>query len=518
MSRRTPYAWLRSWTVDDLKALVWHYALTAPNGHPTRFVDPRQMKKKALAAHITTQLPDAAEPTAADRAAMKTAFSNVTESAMLALAALVISSQQTGIVAPLSPASPNASSDDDAKQVQEGDGSALPLSVSSPLAVSDPPPSVASGAQVSLPSSARPIKRRREEDTSIITLVTCPARCGKKVNSEDESSITFCPGCGKPWRETPPANSSATSSASTNVAAPKVWGGAATWNPPSMAQAIPETPLRTLALAPVQESLVKRAREGQSFISLYDCMQSHAVQGASTTNVDLDRTFVMQFNDGGTVTRATDAVARAAQSAAERKRTINSFADIMEIFIHTLIAVIYVDRPDICVQLYALLIQAADISREYDNWKLALNYIEFQCLQHFRKAGQPPIHVLAIATDYNMGRFSQEALDAARNRLTTTTTPSASGRKSSVPGSCRDWNYGAGCARSQCRYSHLCSLCASPSHPALECTQYASRSSPVPPSQPNSGRGGRGARGRGGRQPSTRAAGSPLPGAIAAAP
>jgi hypothetical protein len=495
--------------------MVWHYALTAPNGHAARFVDPRPMKKKALTTHLNTTLLDATEPTAAERTAMKAVFNAVTDQAMLALAAQVIAAQQSAVTAPPSPTGSNA--DDDDVKGQGGEGGAPPLSTvttppSAPGTASLAP--VAPGLPVSTTTSAttstRSTKRRREEDASTVILVTCPSRCGKKVNSEDESLITFCPGCGKPWKELPPTTS-ASSSASTGPAPPRVWGGAATWNPPSMAQAIPDTPLRTLALAPWSEALTKRAREGQCFMSLHDCMQSHAVHGASTASFDLDRTFVMQIHDGGTVTRASDAATRAAQTAVERKRTISSFADIMEVFIHTLIGIIYIDRPDICVQLFALLIQAADVARSYDNWRLAFHYIEYQRLQHYKKAGPPPIHILAIATPFDMGRFSQEALDAAKNQLSTNPASSISGRKPPTANTCHDWNYRGSCMRNPCRFAHVCSTCASSSHTAGECMQPAPPGANFSlPARPNPGRGGRGGRGRGGRQPAGAASSSSL--------
>ena len=341
-----------------------------------------------------------------------------------------------------------------------------------------------------------------------ITLVTCPARCGKKVNSEDEPLVTFCPGCGKPWKTT--GDSAASSSASPPSAAIKVWGGVATYVPPSLGQVIPDVPLRTLALAPLQETLIKKAREGQTFISLQECMQPHAVQGTSTRNSDMDRTIVMQVDAIGHLVIAPTAVAHASQSTNERKRPIHSFADILEAFVHTLIGIFYIDRPDICAQLWALLIQAADIARAF-GLETALSYIEYQRLQHYRKAGQAPVHVLSISTDFDMGRFSQEALDAAKNQsLAQQLSLAASASLSAVAGrkpsshsgnTCRDWNRG-GCARSPCKYSHACSVCSSPGHMATDCTQPGAP--PVTPSgapsQPTAGRGGRGGRGRGGRQ------------------
>ena len=107
------------------------------------------------------------------------------------------------------------------------------------------------------------------------------------------------------------------------------------------------SPNRTLALQPLSKALVKRAREGQSFISLHDCLHSNAGTGSSFTQFELERTLVMQVSDSGAITTASGAAARAAQTAIERKRRIDSFADITEVFLFNLVGAIYFDRPDI---------------------------------------------------------------------------------------------------------------------------------------------------------------------------
>ena len=82
MSRGAPHSWLRTWNVDEIKALVWNHA----HRHVAHFVDPRRLKKKELYAYISTHLADIAEPTEAQWLAMEAAFQAVTDRSMLNLA------------------------------------------------------------------------------------------------------------------------------------------------------------------------------------------------------------------------------------------------------------------------------------------------------------------------------------------------------------------------------------------------------------------------------------------------
>jgi hypothetical protein len=117
-------------------------------------------------------------------------------------------------------------------------------------------------------------------------------------------------------------------------------------------------------------------------------------------------------------------------------------------------------------------------------------------LQHYKKGGPIPTHVLSMDSSFDMGRFSQEALDAAKNQLATPPILLQGAQSTKArAGSCRDWNRGL-CARNPCKFTHTCSSCSSASHTMTDCPQPGPPSSNLsPPPQP--GRGGRGGRGRG---------------------
>jgi hypothetical protein len=184
-----------------------------------------------------------------------------------------------------------------------------------------------------------------------------------------------------------------------------------------------------------------------------------------------------------------------ARTLAQRKRTIASFDHIAEVFLHSLILLIYHDRPDICEQLIGLLSIAGEINRQY-GWEVALNYAEVIRHKHFHSSS-PRTHVLSITTSFSMATWDTLVLQncVLNHRMSgprqTATTAQSSGRRDNTTvrsGTCRNWNRGFACTSEPCLWTHACSKCASPAHAATSCTQpQPASSSSGPPA--STGRG-----------------------------
>jgi hypothetical protein len=246
-------------------------------------------------------------------------------------------------------------------------------------------------------------------------------------------------------------------------------------------------------LAQLPDSVIKKAREGTQHYTLSDLLHSRSPDMTSSSALADEQTLVLKPAADGTLTTLSGADVTLARTQSSRKRNIAGMSEITEVFLFTLIAVVYADRPDICEQLLMLLALAHDIDRVY-GWRVALTYIEGVRRSFYSlcvtSSNSAPKHVTEIVVTWSMATLRQPLLDAAiaSSRATTrqqqgsgtgrvdqSATSRRAGKASSSPtpsGTCNDWNRG-NCRRTECRFLHECSSCSSSDHPAAECTPAA---------------------------------------------
>jgi hypothetical protein len=232
-------------------------------------------------------------------------------------------------------------------------------------------------------------------------------------------------------------------------------------------------PLRATQLASLPESVIKKAREGQQHYSIADLLCPLAHDGTFSSALIDEHSLVILADSSGAITAKSGSAASEARSLGTRKRTVSSLDHIIEVFIFTLIPIIYEGRPDIGEQLYRLLSAAVDIARAHD-WKLALQYVNLVRYNYWMDPGVHSKHVLHIESRYDLGAYEPATFLIAqtatpRSSSSPSTGGNASQRQTSggKPPVCLDWNR-EGCTRTTCRFAHRCSTCNG-NHPLTRC-------------------------------------------------
>ena len=322
--------------------------------------------------------------------------------------------------------------------------------------------------------------------TVLAHCISCSA-----VNDMTIRAPSFCFACGHPWgvppngarqRRLDTATGSETSTASAPT--PTTWAGATAFRPKPTSSLVPAPHSRAPGLAPLDEKIIKHAREGQQHYNLTDLLQLRAEDRSAMSSAALSESAIQLDPIEGKLIAAVEAAATSARSAAARRRTISSFTDIAEAITFSLIGTIYVDRPDIGEQLLALLIIAQDLTRAW-GWTLALDYVERVRVKFYESEGGPRgRHCLLIDSHYDMGKSDIEIL--LHIQMNHQLPP---GRENSDPNRggavaagikqreksgaiCKGWNAGT-CSRkaADCKYLHRCSTCNAADHPAARCTK-----------------------------------------------
>ena len=353
-------------------------------------------------------------------------------------------------------------------------------------------------------TTAHTTSRRIKHKAPPQHMVTIMAHCIKCTFLYDITAETpeYCSKCGNQWgvppTATPPTTGTAgtptTSTTEPNAAAPAptTWAGASQFRAPALTS-IPHR--RAPGLAPLDEKIIRHAREGKQHYTLADLLPLRAEDRTTTSSVALSETAILFDPQAGLFSSAMGSAATSAKTAATRRRTIAGFTEVSEAMLYSLIGVIYVDRPDICWQLYHLWLLGLDLARAR-GWQFALDYIEAVRAKFYDSAGGPKgRHYLLIDSSYDMGvRDADVLLDirmdlhgstgkenvsrTVSNRVDTTRADP--GRADSVDGKqrqaksaevCRGFNNGT-CSRkpAECRFQHRCSVCSSNAHAALNCT------------------------------------------------
>jgi hypothetical protein len=476
-------AWLTLLKPAQLKAICWHYAALA-TGTPAqlaRRIDPRRWVKADLQAHILTTLSDITPPTLAELTDMTTAFKVVSDAAVLAVLSPPSHSGQTTSASNTTTTTPESTSHGKDERESTANSTATSSSTATPNSTATSN-STASSTTPSRREANVAKKRRRsshsddEEDSPsddssadedhqsnrrssrrerhTLMVVPCPSSTCKYV-APMTAIPNFCGLCGTAWRPTTTAT----------TAGPQKWKHLDHHVfTPLAALTTPSLRITTLGLLP--ESTIKKAREGQQHYTIADLLCPYADDGTSSVPEE-DVVFIASASTGA-VSRAMGTRASEARSLASRKRTIKSLDDIVEVFLFTLIPIIYEGRPDICEQLYTLLTIAVDICRNHrGDWNMALQYINGVRLAYWKQPGVQYKHVLNIDTTANLGRFDTEAYVSLVHHPAPSPPSSSGGGRAQVAGKpqdnpfkvCLDWNNKGTCTRQPCKFPHRCVAC-----------------------------------------------------------
>jgi hypothetical protein len=362
-------------------------------------------------------------------------------------------------------------------------------------------PSTGATKATTAPTTSRP-KVRIASPTRTVKIM---AHCIKCAILHDITSAppAYCDKCGNQWgiapTATPPINSAAGTLTTTTAPiaaapAPTTWLGASQFRPPAVT-AIPHR--RAPGLAPLDEKIIKHAREGKQHYTLADLLPLRAEDRTTTSSVALSETAIMFDPSAGTFASAVGSAATSVKSAAARRRTITGFTEISEAIHYSLIAIIYVDRPDICWQLYHLLLLALDLTRAR-GWQYALDYIEAVRVKFYESTGGPNgRHYLLIDSQYDMGVRDMDILfdvnlhsqgnigrehanrtvpgrtDAGRTDTGRADSGHGKQRQGKGVEYCRGFNSGT-CTRkaADCKFQHRCSACGASAHSVQNCTSH----------------------------------------------
>ena len=319
------------------------------------------------------------------------------------------------------------------------------------------------------------------------------------VNCGEEHDVTakppgYCSCCGAPWRvpkrapDGAPQTATTMTSTGTATVAPTVWQGAASFRTSSIDSLIPASHQRQPGLAPLDEKIVKQAREGKQHYPLSAFLPLCAEDRSAPSSIVLNDNAILFDTRTGTLTTATGSAATSIQTSAARRRNIAGFSEIHEAITFSLIGIIYAGRPDICQQLLSLTLIAADLTRAY-GWRFALDYVELVRMTFYHSAGGPAgRHCLSIDSAYDMGKRDMDALlniklshsssQAGKENTRPASDPPGARQhgsgKQKEPASdlCRRWNTDT-CSRSkdECKFGHRCSKCGDANHPATRCAK-----------------------------------------------
>jgi hypothetical protein len=481
--------WLVPLKVDELRALCWHYAALAKGveAQLPRRVDPRKLTKNDLIVHIRSHIKDIVRPDPAALSDMVTMFDALSNQDVLA----VLDNTQA-------PSSPIPIHHNEEKKAGNPDheGHVTPprSDKNKPSKKRQRSPDTeeeggsSAGNSAGSPSSGeqdRPSRRPSKRRGGVTLVLSCPAPTCKNV-ALAESVPNFCNVCGAAWgKATTPS-----------TATPKTWKllDHHIYKPLSE---ITAPPLHITTLGRVPELTIKRAREGTQHYTISDLLAPLADDRAIAA-VDEDLVFIA--NDTGTLSRASGT---RASEARRPRRAVTSLSDIIEVFVFTLIPVIYKGRPDIGEQLYMLLTRAVDICRNHNgDWNMALQYVDGVRRAYWERV-QKDTHVLEINTTVDLGAHDLEAYVTLLPRSTTPArgpsgTVAGGGRAQGGGGksldnphkACLDWNKGT-CKRMNCKFPHICQSCAGP-HPRTHCSPQQPQQTPVTPRTPTSRTGAQG--------------------------
>ena len=356
----------------------------------------------------------------------------------------------------------------------------------------------------SKPTSTRLPQSSRSYEKRLAHCIACTV-----LNDVTDHLPSFCSTCGNPWGIRPDEQSATTegpgtSTTTTAPTTPTTWAGAATFKAKPVSASVPAAHHRAPGLAPLDEKIIRHAREGKQHYTLADLLQLRAEDRSSTSSVVLNESAILFDPREGTLTSAVGAAATSARSAAARRRAITGFAEIAEAMLFSLIGTIYVDRPDIGQQLLGLLIIAQDLTRAF-GWLFALDYVERVRYKFHDSVGGPHNrHCLLIDSQYDMGTRDMEALLDTKllHHPPTQKENSNPNRREAGDGksrqkstdTCRGWNNGT-CTRksADCKFAHRCSSCNSSDHSAQRCSaRTAQGGSTTPVGAPPASATGRG--------------------------
>jgi hypothetical protein len=310
-------------------------------------------------------------------------------------------------------------------------------------------------------SSSRTSRRQRRRRVEVQMLESCPSGDCRQVAPVD-SIPDFCSSCGKAWRK----------ATTTTTAIPQKWKHLDRFVYTPLA-ALASAPFRPTHLAALSESTIKKAREGQQHFILAEFLPPTADDGTHATPSDA----VVVLDQTGAITSATGARAQELRTLAARKRHITGISEIAEVFLFSLIPLVYEGRPDIGEQLYRLLTIAIDIYRCHGNdWRLALRYVNHIRSLYWEDLGVKHRHILSIDTTMDLGLYDSAAFVSVvvprHGTPQQNTSHASSSSGSAVAGhpkddTCRDWNKGS-CTRENCRFGHRCNNCKG-DHPRTQC-------------------------------------------------
>jgi hypothetical protein len=479
-----PTAWLNALKLQQLRAISWHYTALAV-GKPSllaRRIDPRPLSKVAAYAHILTNIKDVALPSAEALRAMVTTFKNLSDQDVISALETKATRGRGSRPSPLA-----ALSDEP---------------VDAPASESDPPPPPPPGSNKrkrkrpptpSLPhdseddsshsvdsrGSRTSIDHGSEPDShsrSVPTLKTririihmqCPTAGCTRIARSDRMP-DFCDKCGKAWGR---------SATTTTTAAPQRWDQLDRFVYTPLAT-LTAAPFRTTQLAHLPEAMIKKAREGQQHYTIADLLCPLAHDGSFSSALADEHTFVLAMDHSGTLTTRSGAPASDARSLNARKRTISSFEHITEVFVFTLIPIIYEGRPDIAQQLYRLHSAALDISRSHD-WKIALQYINHVRYNYWMDPGVRLKHILNIDTTFDLGAFSAPTLLIAQAATPHNRAQHSGGTSQATARApyCGDWNRNTCTRGASCKFPHVCSACGG-AHQRINCKRNSAQQGPL---------------------------------------
>lgn len=496
----SPPSWLTALKPQQLKALSWHYAILAKGtpSHPTRCIDPRKLKRADLHAHIRTNLADVVQPSEAALRDMVVVLKALSDAEVISALAAEAGRGRSGRRSAAA-AHSDEQSDSSASESSHSSRhrSALRSNRRESRARSPPPSSTSSRKRHRSPSESPP--RGSEEDSSSSS-DSRGSRASDDHNSDSDtpsrthrrSTSTkrrrplwmacstpecegvarqdripdYCDKCGKAWRK---------ATTPTSSAAPQRWKRLDRFVYTPLAS-LTAAPLRATQLASLPDSVVKKAREGQQHYTIADLLCPLAHDGTFSSALLDEQSLVILADSAGTITTRSGSAASEVRSLGTRKRTISSFDQIAEVFMFTLIPVIYEGRPDIGEQLYRLLSAALDISRAHD-WRLALQYINLVRHNYWMDPGVRAKHVLNINTTFDLGAYDASTFLIAQTAMPprhSSPAPSSGGTSQRTasggkPQVCNDWNRDA-CTRTACKFAHRCASCGG-THSQTRCTR-----------------------------------------------
>ena len=425
-----------------LRAMAWHNAIAARGTETAdvRCIDVHALRLPDLRRHFRTHLTDAAHPNTTQLATMVLAYDAQAMDAHLVSDMITEATRSAAARAPAAARHPRLRGRQAADDAEE------------------------------------------EDENGEQTEPQCEGQAG---DSDDEgdgqrdiSALTAATASTPTSSRSSAAKRSKRASGSDHTA-PTTWAGTATWSQPTLASLLPSTAARGRGLAELDAKIIKNAREGKQQYPISDLLRARAEHSTapSASVLDDERTIVLDTQTG-ILQQATGATTSALRSAAQRRRQIVSFSDVVEVFF-SLVSPIYEGRPDIGSQIFSLLCIAHELDRVY-SLDAAVDYINLVRLAFHNSPAALGRHVLAIDTTYDMGAVDQTIwwrVMSTAQMASNTSRPAqrqtqraqaATGRAEQSNDICRSFNNGS-CTRATCKFQHRCHTCNSAAHAAPQC-------------------------------------------------